>query len=59
MNKQGFISSYIATFLATYAAQNYDMNCLAGKTAEQYHHPVEDAAVLADAAWKEVSKSLT
>jgi hypothetical protein len=59
MDRKTFISHYIATFLATYAAQNYEMNCLASKTAEQYSHPVEDAAALADAAWKELTKSLT
>lgn len=51
MDKQTFITQYIASFLASYAAFRYDHNCSYGK---KNHHPVEDAKFLAEEAWEQL-----
>lgn len=54
-SKEEFIERYATTFLATYAAVNYDDNCMRGKSAQ---HPVEDAFFLAREAWDEVQAKI-
>lgn len=59
MNKQEFTAHYIATFLAAYAASNYDMNCLADKAPADYVQPVDVAASLANEAWTKLQLFMT
>lgn len=56
MNKKDFIAHYIASFLASYAAVSYDMNCLAQN--DKPFQPVEDAMRLAVQAWDELQTKL-
>lgn len=52
-----FKSNYIATFLASYMASNYDRDCQNGHPNEPYNHqPVEDAKFLASMAWEQLGK---
>lgn len=59
MEKKTFIAFYMATFLAAYTAQNYDMNCLAGNPPKDHHQPIEDAATLAGEAWTKLQAFMT
>jgi hypothetical protein len=59
ISKQAFIQNYMTVFLASYAAANYDMNCLGGKGAEEYNQPIEDAALLAETAWTKLQEIMT
>lgn len=55
MTEAEFKSTYITQFLAAYMAQTYERDCHEGHRGEPYNHqPVEDAAFLADCAWKQV-----
>lgn len=57
MTEQEFKDHYIATFLASYMAIRYEDDCMTGHPNEPYNNqPVEDAAFLADCAWKQLSK---
>ena len=54
MSEKEFIQKYLAAFLASYAAQNYDRNCQEGRVMA--NQPVEDAYALARKAWGEIAK---
>lgn len=53
MDKETFLNQYIVTFLASYAAEQYDFNCAHGRW---HDHNVEDAMFLAGEAWDELQK---
>ncbi len=55
MNEIEFKAQYITQFLASYMASRYDEDCQSGHKGKPYHHqPVEDAAFLANCAWKSI-----
>jgi hypothetical protein len=45
-----FIDSFVAMFLASYCAVQYDFHC---QTGTDHSFPIEDAEFLAEEAWKE------
>lgn len=51
MNEKTFKENYISTFLASWAAQNYEDYCILGKQEDLKKPPIEDAVYLADCAW--------
>jgi hypothetical protein len=54
-----FKSAYIATFLATYMAVNYERDCANGQRGEPYENqPVEDANFCANCAWQSIQEKL-
>lgn len=54
-----FKSTYIATFLATYMAANYERDCMNGHPGEPYKfQPVEDANFNANCAWQRIQEYL-
>lgn len=54
-----FKTTYIATFLATYMAVNYERDCMNGHPGEPYmHQPVEDASFNANCAWESIKERL-
>lgn len=52
--REEFIQSYMGVFLASYAALNYDRNCIKGWPNRE--QPVEDAKCLAEEAWQQLEK---
>ena len=52
MSETEFKSKFIATFLASWVADHYDVACATGRHDQLYHFPIEDAADLANAAWE-------
>lgn len=54
MNKRQFKTIFVANFLSTWCANNYDEFCSTGKHKQLNHPPVEDAEFLAEQAWKEL-----
>lgn len=56
MNESQFKDNYIATFLATWTATNYEEFCMQGWHERLEKPPVEDAMYLADKAWEEYLK---
>ena len=58
MTKQEFIEQYKVTFLATWAAKNYEDYCMRGIQEQLETPPVEDAQFLAEAAWEEMKSIL-
>lgn len=55
MNKEQFIATYMANFLATHMALRYVDDCQNGHEGEPYNHqPVEDAHHLAECAWQQI-----
>lgn len=52
-DEEYFKRTYIATFLASYAAVSYDRNCQAGWPSES--QPTEDADILAEQAWSQLN----
>lgn len=56
MEKEEFIRQYVVTFLASYAAEQYDFNCQTGwKNRDQ---PIEDAYCLAEEAWEQLKATM-
>ena len=55
-NKESFQKQFIVQFLATYAAINYERQCLEGWSS--FTFPVEDAEQLATDAWVKVVQTL-
>lgn len=51
MTEQEFKRQFVANFLSSYAAVNYDKNCMNGWPEPATVHPVEDAVFLANEAW--------
>jgi hypothetical protein len=51
MNEEQFKQQFIVTFLATWAATNYDFCVSHGQHERLGNPPVEDAEFLADRAW--------
>ena len=59
IDEMSFKTAYMANFLATYMAINYDNDCAEGHaTNRQDHQPVEDASYLANLAWEQLRKNL-
>lgn len=56
MNEQDFTNIFIATFLTTWCATNYEDYCIRGKQEDLGKPPVEDAVFLAAEAWHEYDK---
>ena len=56
LDEQRFKEQFVATFLATYVAQNYTDNCMRGNHKASENPPVEDAAYLANKAWEKYLK---
>lgn len=55
MNKEQFIQTYAANFLASYMASRYERDCAEGHPGEPYNHqPIEDAYHLAECAWRQI-----
>jgi len=54
MNEDDFKKTYIATFLAAYAAKQYDFNCQTGW--EKDFPPIEDSQTLAQDAWNKLQE---
>lgn len=52
MNEQQFKDQYVATFLASYMASRYNLDCINGHPIAG-NQPLEDAMFLADEAWKQ------
>jgi hypothetical protein len=52
MTKSEFKAHFLATFLASYAAQRYDDACMRGDQDKLSNHPIEDAEHLAETAWE-------
>lgn len=59
IDEKAFKSAYIANFLATHMAINYDDDCLNGHPGLRYkNQPVEDAVHLANCAWKTLVETI-
>jgi hypothetical protein len=54
MNEQRFKETYIATFLASWSANNYDFACTNDRHDMFEAQPIDDAKMLADLAWQRV-----
>jgi hypothetical protein len=54
MNEQIFKTQFIAAFLASWCADNYDTCCSNGTHHILCAPPVEEASYLADKAWMEL-----
>jgi hypothetical protein len=55
INETAFKTAYIANFLASYMAINYDNDCSNGHPGRRYNNqPVEDAVHMADCAWDRI-----
>jgi len=52
-----FRTHFISTFLATWAANNYADACIRSEHKRLETPPCEDAAHLAEAAWKELKET--
>lgn len=51
LDEHTFKSQYIASFVATWAANNYEDSCMRGEQERLNRPPLEDAMFLANAAW--------
>ncbi|WP_018234256.1 hypothetical protein [Thioalkalivibrio thiocyanodenitrificans] len=51
MDEQTFKAQFIASFLAAWAARNFDQACMTGNHEIFDHPPVEDAQTIADLTW--------
>ena len=52
MNEEQFKAHFIASFMATHAANRYEEYCQQGWQWRLENHPIEDAADLAGSAWE-------
>jgi hypothetical protein len=55
LDKDRFRETFIATFLATHEALNYQQNCFTGW--KNHSVPVDDADCLAEEAWEALEKA--
>ena len=54
-----FKTTYIASFLASYMAVNYERDCMNGHKGSPYENqPVEDANFCANCAWESIKEKL-
>lgn len=51
LDEKTFKSQYVANFVATWTANNYDDACMMGQHERLNRPPIEDALFLANAAW--------
>ena len=51
-----FKTQFIASFLAAWVANHYDMACARGEHDKLSNPPVEDARFLADEAWQRLQE---
>lgn len=58
MNEQEFKRHFVATFLATWCANNYNDCCATGQHDMLSNPPVEDAKFLADEAWEKYREQI-
>jgi len=58
VDRDAFIQQFVASFLATWCANNYDDCCARGEHDRLNHPPVEDAVGMAETAWDEMEKVL-
>lgn len=59
LDEKTFKTTYIATFLASYMAVNYDNDCINGHEQKRdENQPIEDAIFCADQAWRKIQESL-
>lgn len=59
IDKVAFKTAYMAQFLATYMAINYDNDCMDGHERNRHdNQPVEDASYLANLAWEQIQEKL-
>ena len=57
LSEVDFKVTYIATFLATYMAVNYERDCMNGHKGKPYENqPVEDANFNANCAWERIQE---
>lgn len=56
MDEQVFKTQFIASFLAAWVAQHYDMACARGEHSKLDNPPAEDAQMLADEAWQRLQE---
>ncbi len=56
MNEEIFKTQFIASFLAAWVAQHYDMACACGEHDKLSNPPVEDAEFLAGEAWQRIQE---
>lgn len=54
MDEKNFKEQFKVTFLATWAATNYNDYCMNGIQEQLSNPPVEDAIFLADEAWQKL-----
>jgi len=50
--KERFLEIFVANFLSTWAANNYDAACASGEHKRLSNPPIEDALFLAEEHWK-------
>lgn len=54
-----FKTTYMANFLATYMAINYDNDCMDGHERNRHdNQPVDDASYCANLAWEQIQEKL-
>ena len=57
LDEKLFKTQYVANFISTYMALNYDDDCMNGHVANrEKNQPFEDAIFLAQEAWKQYLK---
>lgn len=55
-DREEFIRNYVITFLASYAAREYDDCCMRGQHQRLENPPCEDAFYLAEKAWERMEQ---
>lgn len=59
IDEKSFKTSYIANFLASHMALNYEDDCMNGHPGRRYkNQPVEDAVHLANCAWDSIVETI-
>ncbi len=59
INETAFKAAYIANFLSSHMALNYDDDCLNGWPGKRYkNQPVEDAVHMAECAWETLVETI-
>lgn len=59
IDEKAFKTAYIANFLSSYMAINYDNDCMNGHPGRRYENqPVEDAVHLAGCAWNTLVETI-
>lgn len=57
MSEEEFKNMFIATFLASWCAKNYEQFCMESRQESLSNPPAEDAIFLADEAWIKLEDS--